>query len=112
VESVQNPSTHRSASKPKGGVFAREPVLQDLGKLLGLSAGKDRSHKIPLLVIFGDNDWLNYESSADDVQHLKNVHGVNAKFDIISDAGHHLYIENPSGFAKSLLSWENENKKL
>ena len=100
----ENGASNRPIYKPEGGIFAREPILEDLGKMLG-----NDLFRIPLLVMFGDHDWLNYNSSTEDIQYLKNVYGVNAKLDIICGAGHHLYIENPIGFAQSLITFETEN---
>jgi len=102
-------SANRPTLKPKGGIFAREPILDELGKRLGAYGPERNACQIPLLVMFGDHDWLNYEGSSEDIHYLKSVHGVNAKLEIIGSAGHHLYIENPIGFSESLISWEKEN---
>ena len=86
--------------KVSGSVYAREPLLEDLAKCLKQSS----SHKkvVPLLIQFGDNDWLSYENVESDINYLKNHHGIEAQLDIIKSAGHHLYLENPTDFSASL----------
>lgn len=59
--------------------------------------------------MFGDRDWLRYETAASDIQYLKDNHNVNAKLDIIENAGHHIYLENPTGFSDSLRLWKDKN---
>jgi cardiolipin-specific phospholipase len=92
--------------KVSGSVYAREPLLEDLAKCLKQSS----SHKkvVPLLIQFGDNDWLSYENVESDINYLKNHHGIEAQLDIIKSAGHHLYLENPTDFSASLSNLKNK----
>ena len=100
MNSLLMPVFYRKHDRLRGGVFAREPVLDDVARTCC-------QHNIKLLVQFGDNDWLHYDEAAQDIEYInKKYIGCNAKLDIIEAAGHHLYIENPIGFYKSLKDWD------
>lgn len=62
--------------------------------------------KMPLLLVYGDDDWLKYPGLEADVakwQSLKN--GPSVSLEIIRKAGHHLYLENPTEFNQKILNW-------
>ena len=103
LQPVFSVKQHQGQSRITGGVYAREPLLQDLATALGNKSNTNR--KIPLLVMFGDRDWLRYDGAEEDMQHLRNSHGINASLDIIGNAGHHLYLENPKGFEEAMKRW-------
>jgi cardiolipin-specific phospholipase len=98
----------RQSNRIRGGVYAREPLLQDIANTFGVNC-KNAKGQIPLLIMFGDKDWLWYEEVQEDVQKLVEKDRVNVKLDIIKNSGHHLYLENPSDFHNSIRSWKTKN---
>jgi pimeloyl-ACP methyl ester carboxylesterase len=112
TEFSKKPSPNRSHQevRVRGGVYAREPLLGDIAEAFGRRSTMIK--QIPLLVMFGDKDWLAYEEAHDDVRKLVDRDGVNARLDIIKNSGHHLYLENPSDFFESLHKWENDQCQI
>jgi pimeloyl-ACP methyl ester carboxylesterase len=69
------------------GVYAKLPYEKELGAL-----------RVPILLMFGDDDWLYYEG-ADKTVDLWHGMGVPlARLEIIPRAGHHLYLDNSVDF--------------
>ena len=100
-------------------VYAREPLVDRLHEL---------PHKLPVLVLFGDNDWLYkpMEEINKDIKYLKlggqippsrlnkmnlknpdeiSFNGIDITLQIIPEAGHHIYLDNSKGFTYSITSW-------
>lgn len=75
------------------GVFAKNPLENELSTV-----------KFPILLVYGDNDWLYYPGASNSIDMWKNA-GINAKLAIISNAGHHLYLENSEDFNQLLIEW-------
>jgi len=74
------------------GVFAREPLEERLLQL---------DPTIQLNIMYGDHDWMRpNESSA---RRLVHNLGSRASLAIIEQAGHHLYLENPTAFHREIL---------
>ena len=81
------------------GVFAREPLHNQM-------SGIDPS--INVKVLFGDQDWMraqpNEQSARKVVNNLQlRRSGAAASVHIISNAGHHLYLDNPDQFVQHIL---------
>lgn len=79
------------------GVFARQPLHADIASI-----------KVPILLMYGDNDWLRYADLERDAVYWKSQ-GADMKLDIVSSAGHHLYLDNPLEFHSKLFDWTNSN---
>lgn len=80
------------------GVFAREPLQESLVHLdSSISSVK---------VIYGDHDWMrpNESSARKTLDVLKERPGVETSVDVVPNAGHHLYLENPYDFARHVTS--------
>ncbi|SCU99953.1 LAMI_0G01926g1_1 [Lachancea mirantina] len=75
------------------GVLARLPLLSRVpGKL-----------QCPSLWMYGSNDWMSKEAGSVIVRELNKQSGSSpAEYSIIPDAGHHLYLDNPSAFNSRL----------
>ncbi|KAI8909128.1 alpha/beta-hydrolase [Gorgonomyces haynaldii] len=71
------------------GAFAREPLHNKFARL-----------QMPTTLIYGSHDWMNYEHAVN-AGHLFKTKCVVA---VVYDAGHHLYLDNPSAFNKVFLS--------
>jgi pimeloyl-ACP methyl ester carboxylesterase len=118
-----NEAQLRESKKPriKGGVFAREPFLNNLvllNKAPPLSLDpileaeesinpKENNRSIPTLVIYGDHDWLSYPEVESDIAFARDKFGVPIQLKVVENAGHHLYIENPKGFHEAIVNWKN-----
>lgn len=104
--SKPSPDGSHQQVRIRGGVYAREPLLKDIAEAFGYRSNTTKP--IPLLIMFGDKDWLAYEEAQEDIRKLVDRDGVNVRLDIIKNSGHHLYLENPSDFFDSLNKWEND----
>ena len=116
---------HRDETSDKhlrSGVYAKLPLERDL---CGLS-----SWGVPILLLFGDKDWMGYPAAQRSVEKWNlarcNVKqeesaavlspgektrggggggGVAAKLLIVPGAGHHLYLDNPDFFNRAVADW-------
>eukprot|EP01039_Chlorochromonas_danica_P003104 gene3104-3400_t len=89
-------SSRRERRKRRGyssGVYAREPLEQELSSL-----------RMPILLMYGDDDWLYYPTASDSID-LWNKSGGRAELKIIHNAGHHLYMDNSNDFNNSVVDW-------
>jgi pimeloyl-ACP methyl ester carboxylesterase len=106
-------------------IYAREPLVDRLHEL---------PKSLPVLVLFGDNDWLynpmdvinrdvrnlrmgkrqesfvispdlNSHSTELIKENLSNNGGIDITLQVIPDAGHHIYLDNAKGFSNSITSW-------
>ena len=78
------------------GVYAREPLLPVFDQL--------KANKVQ--VLYGDHDWLRSNSTAAEIA-VQALAKQNAEpspshksysVDIVTTAGHHLYLDNPESF--------------
>ena len=83
------------------GVYAREPVSP---ATFSKSFAENSGDAPPVLIIYGDHDWLSFPTVGKYVQDL-NGHGVDASVVTVPEAGHHLYMDNASHFHKELFDW-------
>ena len=103
------------------GIYAVDDLTDDLNYNL----------KMPLLLIYGENDWLRYPELESDVQRWvasRNVYQSSSlspttssssctttttttssappvTLKIVSKAGHHLYLDNPKEFNQAVIEW-------
>jgi pimeloyl-ACP methyl ester carboxylesterase len=85
----------------RSGVFARLPLEDELCKL-----------KVPILLLYGDNDWLYYAGAENSVKKWKDSGVPAAALGIVSNAGHHLYLDNSKEFNRALISWATNTAKI
>lgn len=81
------------------GVLARYPLLERLPGVL----------KTKSLWLYGDVDWMSKEAGETIVRLLNKQDDGVAQYEIIKQAGHHVYLDNPADFKKSVfkfLNWE------
>jgi pimeloyl-ACP methyl ester carboxylesterase len=57
-------------------------------------------------VLYGDHYWMrpNEPSARATMKNLKDAAGTNTSVEILPNAGHHLYLENPRDFAKHVVN--------
>ena len=104
-------------------VYAREPLSKRLHEL---------PKSIPVLILFGDNDWLynpveiinqniqdlqtgrgsstsNTQSASASYQgnNISNA-GIDITLQVIPNAGHHIYLDNAKDFNDSIALWVNQ----
>lgn len=101
-------STGRESRVGRSGVYAKLPLEEALCKV-----------PQPILLVYGDNDWLYYPEAAESVRkwqkaEVKTETGETEVRDRAADllmvpqSGHHLYLENPSFFNSRMLAWLDE----
>jgi pimeloyl-ACP methyl ester carboxylesterase len=80
------------------GVFAREP-LQDLLPAITSST------LAQVKVLYGDQDWMrpNEPSARKTLQDLQQRTGIATSVEVLPNAGHHLYLDNPLEFTKHVM---------
>lgn len=81
---------------------------------------KERStiiNDIPNLWLYGANDWMNKEAGKEAVSKINMIHqefftnvenaspSSIAEFELVPDAGHHVYLDNPTVFLDSVLKF-------
>jgi cardiolipin-specific phospholipase len=76
------------------GAWARIPLMPVFGKL-----------KVPTYFIYGDSDWMDYKHALKAKDLIKDE---NAHVYLVSNAGHHLYLDNPVEFNEVLASIVND----
>ncbi|KAJ7068047.1 alpha/beta-hydrolase [Mycena amicta] len=74
------------------GAHAHRPLVDRVAAL-----------KIPVTFIYGDHDWMDPEGGKKSVENLRKAGNGQAKSFIVSDAGHHLYLDNPTAVNQLLL---------
>lgn len=100
--------------RPK--VISRRPLTPaELAKCLAPSHGNVSSTSctsatsvssgIPLLLMYGDLDWLGFPGARKFVDALKNDFQVDASYAVVRNAGHHLYMDNTGHFHSAVDSW-------
>lgn len=85
------------------GALARLPLLDRVPE-------KFVKMGLPTLWVYGDKDWMNEEAGFEmtkEINHLseKAGQGKLASYSIIKNAGHHLYLDNPPDFAKTIFNF-------
>lgn len=63
---------------------------------------------LPTLWLYGDRDWMNEAAGLEMTKEINNLSSKKlAEFKLIPDAGHHLYLDNPSGFISEIFKFLN-----
>ncbi|KAF9520766.1 hypothetical protein BS47DRAFT_1286696 [Hydnum rufescens UP504] len=70
---------------PSIGAYARYPLVERIDKL-----------KVPVTFVYGDHDWMDPEGGRESVKRLKAASNPDANIYVVKDAGHHVYLDNPS----------------
>ncbi len=65
--------------------------------------------KCKTLWIYGDKDWMNKDAGAEVVEWINKKMGDDqkARFEVVEEAGHHVYLDNPDAFNKLVLDFIN-----
>ncbi|KAJ7774288.1 alpha/beta-hydrolase [Mycena maculata] len=66
------------------GAHARMPLVDRVAPL-----------KMPVTFVYGDHDWMDPEGGEQSVENLRKAGNGQARSYIISNAGHHVYLDNP-----------------
>lgn len=87
-----------TSAKPSGGELALSVLLSAPFQTRSMVAREVVPNvlSVPVHTIFGDHDWLNTQSGLEHARRLGNV-------SVISNAGHHLYMDQPQEFARLCL---------
>ncbi|XBW36754.1 hypothetical protein QEN19_002331 [Hanseniaspora menglaensis] len=81
------------------GVLAYHPLLKRVPQGI----------KCDSLWMYGDSDWMNSSAGAAMCQKINKGGKYKAEFEIVSKAGHHLYLDNASEFNKIVSNFINED---
>lgn len=97
------------------GEFAITRVLGEgaLPKLPLLDRCPDKFAKmnLPTLWMYGDKDWMNEKAGYEMTKEINRAAGKKlASFAILPNAGHHLYLDNPKIFSKTVFAFLNFKK--
>jgi pimeloyl-ACP methyl ester carboxylesterase len=113
------------SSAPARGEYALNALLEPLS-YDDTKSGRVRTHiyaraplhpvlpllkDTPVLIMYGDHDWMKYDGVEDDVQNWKNKGMSNVFLQTVPHGGHQFFLENPRGFEKQLLDWVEEVHK-
>jgi len=79
------------------GAWARKPLDQRLHHL-----------KMETIFLYGDTDWMDYRNALKAVKKMN----VPRKVIVVGNAGHHIYLDNPTGFNDTLIAEMNSSKKF
>lgn len=87
------------------GAVAKLPLVERIPKMVV-------EEKIPTLWLYGDKDWMNENAGmeANDEINRLSINQWNTKlssFSLITNAGHHLYLDNPAETARKIFSFLN-----
>lgn len=74
------------------GALARYPLLNRLPKNL----------KVDSLFLYGDKDWMSKEAGHTLVKEINREGISSSEYEVIRDAGHHVYLDNPKDFKDSV----------
>lgn len=81
------------------GALAKLPLIERCPE-------KFAAMNLPTYWIYGDKDWMNEKAGLEMTQEINRLAGRKlAHYDIISNAGHHVYLDNPSSFAENLFKF-------
>ena len=97
MNSLLEPLVSRSGER---GVYAREPLGPQLPRL---------APEVPVLLLFGDNDWLANPRHAEVAAGVRAVPGGVCELDVVPHAGHHLYLDNPDFFNERVQRFVEEH---
>lgn len=118
-------SSVESPTQQRPRVLAREPITPEhLAHLTGVtetngdgsaedpvdltanisSLTSTSPNGTPILILYGDNDWLCFPEVRSYVQTLQSC-GLSARLSIIREAGHHLYMDNPDQYHDEIHDW-------
>jgi len=76
------------------GAWAHMPLVDRVAML---------PKEMPVTFVYGDQDWMDPVGGFESVERLRLAGNPNGKMYIISDAGHHLYLDNYKAVNKLLL---------
>jgi pimeloyl-ACP methyl ester carboxylesterase len=88
----------------KGSGTEDSPVDLTGGGEGDLSGDTPHRRATPLLVLYGDSDWLSFPEAAAYVRGLQDS-GLDARLAIVRGAGHHLYMDNPEQYHDEIHGW-------
>lgn len=91
----------RRVTNSRSGVFAKLPVEDELCRL-----------RIPILLLYGDTDWLYYPTADESVRKWKQAGVPAAALAIVPNAGHHLYMDNSADFNRTVIQWAQNTEGL
>lgn len=77
------------------GAWARAPLMDRL---------KSLSPKVPVVFLYGDRDWMNPAHAKELIERARMFGHEQMSLEIVPDAGHYLFIENPQKFNEIFLN--------
>ena len=96
-------SDRKYGTQLRAGIFAKKPLEEEM------KTHPFAIQKKPVLITYGDNDWLRFDGVENVVQKWNDDFGIPTTLAIIEKAGHHLYLDNHESFHTSIESWRAYN---
>jgi len=75
------------------GAHARMPLVDRISTI-----------KVPVTFVYGDSDWMDPKGGEDSIAKLKAAGNSDSRMFIIPEAGHHLYMDNPTAVDRLLIN--------
>ena len=83
----------------KPGAWAFDPVGPRV-----LQAADEGKHPFPVTYMYGSHDWMSPEAGQGVASVLRERHGIQATVHVVPQAGHQIFMENPLGFAATVIA--------
>jgi cardiolipin-specific phospholipase len=110
LNAILKPLVHMHGDQQRPHVYAREPIHPS--SLAPLSPQRNSycpEIGIPILLLYGDDDWICFPDVEEYVNDVKRE-GVDIKLSIIRNAGHHLYMDNVDHCHEEINKWHDRVK--
>ena len=82
---------------PGSGEFALVELFQE--GIYAVRPLHDRIRNTPVLFMYGDRDWMDRKGAPMNAEN----NSCQTICEIVSESGHHLYLDNPSEFAEKMV---------
>lgn len=108
LNSLLQPVLYREGGEVDGAVtasiFAKRSIEEDID-----CSGDKSAPPFPILLLFGDHDWLRFKGVEKFVQKCADK-GVALDYSLIKNAGHHLYLDNTDEFHDAIRAFRLKHR--
>ena len=114
--SLLRPIVYREGEAVVTSIFAKRSIEHDVDAIAASRSSSSSSSysspsplldaaavPFPVLLQFGDHDWLRFKSVHAFVHKARSEAGIDMTYDLVPAAGHHIYLDNADGWHESIL---------